>query len=112
MKNALWYLGFLTPLSILFFVTGETGYLGFAAFAPYFMIYGENDERLRLNVGLATRNAFLYVVLSGAICIIYMNLTQNVSFFPFAFTLLFSGSIIVSVISYAFYNWIDGKNEN
>lgn len=46
MKNALWYLGFLTPLSILFFVTGEIGYLGFAAFAVYFLIYGENDERL------------------------------------------------------------------
>jgi len=112
MKNALWYLGLLTPLSILFFVTGEIGYLGFAAFAVYFLIYGENDERLQLNVGLATRNAFLYVVLTGAICVLYINLTKNISLYPLAFTLLFSGSIIVSVISYAFYNWKEEKNEN
>lgn len=104
MKNALWYLGFLSPLSLLYFVTGEIGYGGFAAFAVYFIIYEENDERLQSNVGLATRNAFLYVVLTGAISLIYMNITHNISFFPIAFTILFSGSIIVSVISYGFYN--------
>ncbi|MGB9936751.1 MAG: hypothetical protein ACPK7O_03470 [Methanobacterium sp.] len=47
---------------MLYFVTGNIGFTGFAAFVIYFTIYGENDERLQANVGLATRNTFLYVV--------------------------------------------------
>lgn len=104
MKNALWYLGFLSPLSLLYFLTGEIGFLGFAAFALYFTIYKENDERLQINAGLATRNAFLYVVLIGAIFFFYINITQNKSFFPIAFVLMFSGSIVISVLSYGYYN--------
>ena len=105
MKNTLWYLGFLSPLSLLYFVTGNIGFAGFAAFAVYFTIYGENDERLQANVGLATRNAFLYVVFAGAIFLIYISMTKDMSYFPQAFALLFSGSIIICVLSYFFYNF-------
>lgn len=108
MKNTLWYLGFLSPLSLLYFITGDIGFAAFAAFAVYFTVYGENDERLQRNVGLATRNAFLYVVFAGAISIIYITLIRDKSIFPLAFTLLFSGSIIICVLSYFFYN---SKNE-
>ena len=109
MKNALWYLGFLSPLSLLYFVNGNIGFAGFAAFAVYFTIYGENDERLQANVGLATRNAFLYVIFAGAISLIYINLTKDISAFPLVFTLLFSGSIILCVLSYFFYNFQEEK---
>ncbi len=105
MKNALWYLGFLSPLCLLYFVTGNIGFAGFAAFAVYFTVYGENDERLQRNVGLATRNAFLYVVFAGAASIIYTTIIKDNSIFPVAFTLLFSGSIIICVLSYFFYNF-------
>jgi hypothetical protein len=104
MKNALWYLGFLSPLSLLYFFTGEVGFLGFAVFALYFTIYKENDERLEINAGLATRNAFLYAALVGAISLFYINISQDKSFFPIVFVLMFSGSIVVSVLSYGYYN--------
>lgn len=104
MKNTLWYLGFLSPLSLSYLVTGEISFLGFAAFALYFTIYKENDERLQLNAGLSTRNAFLYAVLVGAISLFYISITHDTAFFPVAFTLMFSGSIIISVIFYGYYN--------
>lgn len=109
MKNTLWYLGFLSPLSLLYFVTGNIGFADFAAFAVYFTIYGENDERLQANVGLATRNAFLYVVFAGAISLIYINISKNMFYFPSAFALLFSGSILICVLSYFFYNFQEEK---
>jgi len=83
MKNALWYLGFLSLLSLLYFLSGEIAYLGFLGFLAYFSLYKENDERLQKNIGNATRNA---------------------NFFAEAFTLLFSGSIIICILSYFFYN--------
>jgi hypothetical protein len=104
MKNTLWYLGFLSPLSLLYFLTGEIGFLGFVVFALYFTIYKENDERLEMNTGLATRNAFLFVVFAGAISLFYINITLDKNFFPIAFVLLFSGSIVISVLSYGYYN--------
>lgn len=104
MKNALWYLGFLSPLSLLYLVNGEIGFLGFAVFALYFTIYKENDERLQINAGLATRNAFLYVILIGAVSLFYINITQDKSLFPIAFVLVFSGNIVISMLSYGYYN--------
>lgn len=112
MRNALWYLGFLSLLSLLYLVNGNIGFLSFAVFALYFTIYKENDERLERNTGLATRNAFLFVVLAGAISLFYLSLIQNKDFFHIAFTLLFSGSIIVSVLSYMYYNLKEEKYEN
>jgi hypothetical protein len=109
MKNTLWYLGFLSPLSLLFFVTGEIGFLGFAVFALYFTIYKENDERLEINTGLATRNAFLFAIFTGAISLFYISITKDRNFFPIAFTLLFSGSIVISVLSYGYYNLKEEK---
>jgi peptidoglycan biosynthesis protein MviN/MurJ (putative lipid II flippase) len=104
MKNGLWCLGFLGPLSLLYFFMGEVGFLGFAIFALYFTIYKENDERLEINAGLATRNAFLYAVLVGAISLFYINISQDKSFFPIAFVSMFSSSIVISVLSYGYYN--------
>ncbi len=109
MKNALWYLGFLSPLSMLYFLTGNIAFAGFAAFAVYFTIYGENDERLQANVGLATRNAFIYVIFAGAISLIYISISKDMSYFSQAFTLLFSGSIVICVLSYLFYNFQEEK---
>jgi hypothetical protein len=102
-------LGFLSPLSLLYFATGEIGFAGFAAFAVYFRVYGEDDERLHRNVGLVTRNAFFYVVFAGALSLIYITIFKEQSFFPLAFTLLFSGSIIICVLSYFFYNLREEK---
>ncbi len=112
MKNTLWYLGFLSLLSLLYFVTGEIGFLGFAVFALYFTIYKGNNEGLQINACLATRNAFLFVVLVGAISLFYINITQNKSFFPTTFFLLFSGSIVISLLPYGYYNSKEENYEN
>ena len=99
------YFGFLSLLSLLYFFTGNISYICFVAFALYFTSRKKIDERLQKNMGLATRNAFIYVVLTGITSSTYISLVQNNSLFPLAFTLLFSGSIIVHVLSYLFYNF-------
>lgn len=105
MKKSPQYLGFLSFLSLIYFVTWNTTFLVFIAFALYFTSRKKIDERLQKNIGLATRNAFVYVVLVGIMSLVYIDLVQDNSIFPLAFTLLFSGSIIVHVISYFFYNF-------
>jgi hypothetical protein len=107
MKNILWYLGFLGLLSILYFVDGNLSYMGFAAFFLYFTFYSTNDERLKENAGKATSNAFLYVVIAGAVFLVYANISKNPEILSMAFAALFSGSIIVCVLSYFIYNILD-----
>lgn len=104
MKNALWYLGFLSVLSLLYFVEGKGGFLGFAGFLPYFSIYNMSDERIEINVGRATRNAFMYVMLFGTGTITYGYLTQNQEILLPAFVLLFGGSLIVCLLSLFYYD--------
>lgn len=105
MKNALWYLGFLSLLSLLYFVNGNVDYLAFIVFVIYFAIHKENDERLEKNIGKSTRNAFLFVVFVGAISIIDFNLTGNIDFLAKTSKILFAGSVIICVLSYYYYNF-------
>lgn len=104
MKNALWYLGFLSFLSLLYFVHKNWVFFSFLGFLPYFATYWAKDERVESNVGRSSRNAFLYVVASGALSIVYISLTGDVHAFAWAFTLLFAGSVIVCVLSFIYYD--------
>ena len=103
MRNVLWYLGFLSLLSVLSF-KGNWYLLGFLGFLPYFLTYWAKDERVDLNVGKAARNAFLYTVALGAVSVSYISLTGDEEAFRWAFTLLFSGCILLCVLSFFYYD--------
>ena len=103
-KSALWYLGFLSVLSLLYFVEGKVGFLGFLGFIPYFSVYKMNDERIELNIGKATTNAFLYTIFFGSATVVYGYLTKNVEIILPAFVILFGGALIICLISLFYYD--------
>ena len=104
MKNTLWYLGFLSIVSLLYFVEGKTAFLWFLSFIPYFGIYNLGDERIEINVGKATRNAFMYTIFFGVGTIVYMYLTHSsIELFAPAFVILFGGSLLVCLLSVFYY---------
>jgi hypothetical protein len=105
MKNIIWYLGFLSIVSLLYFIEGKTVFLCFLAFIPYFAIYKLSDERLEIIIGRATRNAFMYTSSFGVGTIVYMYLTQNsTELFAPAFVFLFGGSLILCLLSVFYYD--------
>jgi hypothetical protein len=103
MRNALWYPGFLSPLSLLYFVEGKIAFLGFLGFLSYFSFYRVKDERLELNVSRATRNAFMFTMLCGCGVIIYGYLSKNMELLALSFPLLFGGSLLVCIHSVFYY---------
>ena len=102
MKNVLWYLGFLSLLSLLYFVNGNWLFFSFLGFLPYFVAYWAKDERVDVNVGRASKNAFLYIIIAGAFSIVYISLTGLHALEAYA--LLFAGSIITCVLSFVYYD--------
>ncbi len=104
MKNALWYLGFLSVFSLLYFVEGKPGFLGFLGFIPYFSVYKMNDERIEKNVGRATTNAFMYTIFFGSATIVYGYLTKNIEIMLPAFVVLFGGALIICLLSLFYYD--------
>ncbi|MCK4718188.1 MAG: DUF3796 domain-containing protein, partial [Thermoplasmata archaeon] len=89
MKSSFWYLGFLSVLSLLYLVEWKPGFLGFLGFIPYFSIYNMSDERIEMNIGRATRNAFMFTIFFGSAVVVYGYLTKDIEIFPPAFILLF-----------------------
>ncbi|MFH1788882.1 MAG: DUF3796 domain-containing protein [Candidatus Altiarchaeota archaeon] len=104
MKNMFWYLGFLSALSLLYFVEGKPGFLGFLGFTPYFSVYRMNDERIEKNIGRATTNAFMYTILFGSATIAYGYLTKNIEIMLPAFVLLFGGALVICLLSLFYYD--------
>ena len=104
MKNVLWYLGFLSLMSLLFFFEWKGGFLGFLGFIPYFSIYRMDDERIEKNIGKATRNAFMYTTFFGSGMLAYGYLAKNVDVFVPAFVLLFGGALIICLLSLFYYD--------
>jgi len=104
MKNMLWYLGFLSALSLLYFVEGKIGFLGFLGFISYFTVYKMNDERIERNIGRATTNAFMYTVFFGSATIAYGYLTKNTEILLPAFVILFGGALIICLLSLFYYD--------
>ena len=103
-KNTFWYLGFLSLLSLLYFVEGKIGFLGFLGFISYFSIYSMNDERIEINIGKATKNAFLYTIFFGSATIAYAYLTKNTEVILPAFVILIGGALIICLISLFYYD--------
>ena len=99
MKNAMWYLGFLSFLSLLYFVEGKPAFLWSLGFLSYFGLYKENDEMLDVLVGKAARNAFMYTMFFGAASLAYIYVTGNTELFGAAFVFLVGGSLLVCIIS-------------
>ena len=104
MKNAFWYLGFLSLLSLLYFKEGKTAFLWSLGFIPYFSLYRVSDERLEALVGKAARNAFLYTMFSGAAIIVYIYLFDTIEFFATGFVLMFGGTLLTCILSLLYYN--------
>ena len=104
MKNMFWYLGFLSILSLLYFVEGDVGLLGFLGFISYFSIYNMSDERIEINIGRASRNAFMYTTFFGSGVFAYGYLTKNLEILLPAFILLFGGSLIICLLSLFYYD--------
>jgi len=104
MKNVLWYLGFLSLLSLLYFVEGKTAFLWFLSFIPYFATYNVNDERIEANTGRATRNAFAFTIFFGVATIVYIYLTHSTELFAPAFVVLFGGCLLVCILSLLYYD--------
>ncbi len=103
MKNILWYLGFLSLASLLYFVEGKTAFLWFLCFIPYFAMYNVSDEMLELFIGKATTNAFVYTIFFGIATIVYIYLTGNTELFSVAFVALLGGSLLVCILSLFYY---------
>ena len=105
MKNMLWYLGFLSITTVLFFIEGKTVFLWFLSFVPYFSIYKISDERLEEVVGRATRNAFLFSIFFGVGAFVYIYLTHSITdLFAPAFVFLLGGSLMVCLFSVFYYD--------
>ena len=104
MKNMFWYLGFLSILSLLFFVEGKAGFLGFLGFISYFSVYKMSDERIEVNIGKATTNAFMYTIFFGSGTIAYGYLTKDMEILLPAFVLLFGGALLVCLLSLFYYD--------
>ena len=105
MRNIVWYLGFLSVVSVLYFVEGKTVFLCFLSFIPYFALFDFSDERFELTVGRATRNAFMYTILFGVGTIAYIYLSHSsTELFAPAFIVLFGGSLMVCLFSIFYYD--------
>jgi len=104
MKNTLWYMGFLSLMSLMYFADGNTAFLAFIGFLPYFSTYKVNDERLEKNLGKATRKAFAYIIVFGILTILYISLTKSIELFAPAFIILFGGSLLVCLVSLFYYD--------
>ena len=103
MKNVLWYLGFLSLVSLLYFVEGKTAFLWFLGFLPYFALYNVSDERLEIVVGRATRNTFMYTIFFGVGTIVYIYLTDKIELLAPAFVILLGGNLLVCLLSVLYY---------
>ena len=105
MKNIFWYLGFLSIVSLLYFVEKKTVFLLFLSFIPYFAMYNLSDERLEMVIGRAARNAFMYTIVFGVATIVYIYLTHSsTELFAPAFVFLFGGSLMVCLLSVFYYD--------
>ncbi|MFH1641971.1 MAG: DUF3796 domain-containing protein [Nanoarchaeota archaeon] len=108
-KNTLWYMGFLSVLSLLYFIEGKTAFLWFLSFIPYFATYKISDERLETNLGKAARNAFVFTIFFGIAAIVYIYLKQNTELFAPAFVILLGGNLITCLLSLFYYDKRDIK---
>ena len=103
MKSAFWYLGFLSLLSLLFFVEGKIGFLGFLGFVSFFSVYKTSDEMLEVNIGRASRNAFLFTMFFGSLSLAYLYLTNSLELLKEVFVVLFGGCLLVCLLSLFYY---------
>lgn len=105
-KHLFWYFGFLTFLSLLVFPTNNYAFLGFLGFSPYFFLFKKNDERLEILIGKSTKNAFMFLVFSAIIFLIYGSFSNN-KYMEFIYPVLFSGSVITCIISYFYLEYFN-----
>ena len=103
-----WYLGFLSVMSLLYFVEGKIGFLGFLGFIPYFSVHKMDDERIEKNIGRASTNAFMYTILFGSATTAYAYLTKNIEIMLPAFIVLYGGALVICLLSLFYYDRIGG----
>ncbi|MCK5396891.1 MAG: hypothetical protein KAJ33_01410 [Thermoplasmata archaeon] len=109
MKTMFWYLGFLSILSVLFFIEWEPGFLGFLGFIPYFSTYNMSDERIEINIGRASRNAFMFSTFFGSLTLAYGYISGDTDILLPAFVILFGGGLLICLLSLFYYDQMGQK---
>jgi len=105
-KSVVGYLGLLGPLGLLGLLTGNTGFYGFFGFFGFLSaLWGRGtDERVERNVDKACRNAFLFATVASAFFIASIAMFRVLEAFPLAFSVLFTGSMLMFVASFIYYD--------
>jgi len=98
--NKIGYLGFIG-------LTGLLGLYNIPLFSLFtfciLFIFLKNDERMEKNIGVATRNAFIYYVLLSTLLLGSINITKTHDLLPLFTALLIQGITVFS-LSYTYYN--------
>jgi len=104
MKNPLKYLGLIGLLGLLGLVTDNTGFYGFFGFFGFFA-YNKilPDERLKLNLNKAARNAFASGIILFPFATTFAAFSSNASVYAYAYALNFALQILVYSFSLAYY---------
>ena len=104
--NSVSFLGFLGLLGFLGPLTGIPGYYGFFGFLGFLSAFGGtgSDERIESNINRASRNSFFLFTITPSFSMIYVVSFGAIDTFPFAFAILFVGSMMTFVLSYIYYD--------
>jgi hypothetical protein len=93
----------MAVLSLLYFVNSDPGYLLYISFVMFFFTYNAKDERVEVNEGKASRNAFLYMMVTAALSLTYVSVTGTTEFYQWGFALVIAGALVVCVLSFKYY---------
>ncbi len=105
-RSKVGYLGFLGFLGLIGLITDNVGFFGFFGFFGFLSaLWGRGtDERVDSNVNKACRNAFVFTTVASAFFIVYIATLRAMEVFPLAFSVLFTGSMMLFVASFIYYN--------
>jgi hypothetical protein len=103
-RNKVGYLGLLGFVGLLGLVTGNLGFYGFFGFFGLLSaLWGRGlDERVDRNIDRACRDSFIFTMVSSTFLLAYIAALRALDLFPTAFSVLFSGNIILFGASFIY----------
>jgi hypothetical protein len=104
--NTVSYLGFLGLFGFLGPLTGNAGFYGFFGFLGFLSAFAGTgtDERIENNINRSCRNSFLLMTTAMSFSLVLVITMEALEALPFAFVLLFVGSMVTFVFSYIYYD--------